>query len=167
MIWRLLKIYVILTNQSRSSLLKYWNTVPFLHEISCKLHNHLKCFSLNRKSCNFLYMYRHTYLIWVFLAQTCNCYLYIHTFFGAPRSIFYFSCTLSRSDGGNRTRNIAVHTWLLSLLSYDRHPYRYIINYKVCIYIYTYFISNNYICSWLTFYRTAVKKNRKSRAKEQ
>ncbi len=43
-------------------------------------------------------------------------------FFGAPRSISYFIYTLSGCDGENRTRNIAVYTWRLSLLSYGRRP---------------------------------------------
>jgi hypothetical protein len=34
---------------------------------------------------------------------------------------FYFLCTVSGCDGGNRTRNIAVYTWRFSLLSYDSH----------------------------------------------
>ncbi len=36
------------------------------------------------------------------------------------RAFFYFLCTVSGCDGGNRTRNIAVYTW--RPLSYDRHP---------------------------------------------
>ncbi len=42
-------------------------------------------------------------------------------FFSAPKGIFYALCTVSGCDGRNRTRNIAVITWRLSLLSYDRH----------------------------------------------
>ncbi len=38
------------------------------------------------------------------------------------RAFFYFLCTVSGCDGGNRTRNIAVYTWRFSPLSYDRHP---------------------------------------------
>ncbi len=34
----------------------------------------------------------------------------------------YFIGTSSGSDGGNRTRYIAVYTWRLSLLSYGRDP---------------------------------------------
>jgi hypothetical protein len=41
-------------------------------------------------------------------------------FWGTPRSICYFICTLSGCGSGNRTRNIAVYTW--RLLSYGRHP---------------------------------------------
>jgi hypothetical protein len=40
---------------------------------------------------------------------------------GALRSIFYCICTLSGCDSGNRTRNIAVYTWRLSLLSYGSY----------------------------------------------
>ncbi len=37
-----------------------------------------------------------------------TCFFLLH-FFGAPKSILYFTSTVSGCDGGNRTRNIAVH----------------------------------------------------------
>jgi hypothetical protein len=42
-------------------------------------------------------------------------------FFELQRAFFYFLSTVSGCDGGNRTRNIAVYTWRISLRSYDRH----------------------------------------------
>ncbi len=42
-------------------------------------------------------------------------------FFVLQRAFFYFLCTVSGCDGGNRTRNIAVFTWRFSPLSYVRH----------------------------------------------
>jgi hypothetical protein len=47
-------------------------------------------------------------------------------FFGAPKSIYWCNSTASRRDGGNRTRNIAVYTWRLSTLSYNRHPFYFL-----------------------------------------
>jgi hypothetical protein len=41
------------------------------------------------------------------------------------RAFFYFLCTVSGCDGGNRIRNIAMYTWRFSPLSYDRHPLSY------------------------------------------
>jgi hypothetical protein len=46
-------------------------------------------------------------------------------FFCAPKSIYCFNSTISGCDGGNRTRNVAVDTWCLSPLSYNRHPLSY------------------------------------------
>jgi hypothetical protein len=46
-------------------------------------------------------------------------------FFVLQRAFFYFLCTVSGCDGGNRIHNIAVYTWRFSLLSYDRHPLSY------------------------------------------
>jgi hypothetical protein len=43
----------------------------------------------------------------------------------SPMSIYCFHCTVSGCDGGNRTRNIAVYTWCLSTLSYNRHLLSY------------------------------------------
>jgi hypothetical protein len=43
-------------------------------------------------------------------------------FLCALNSISYFLSTVSGCDGGNQTCNIAVYTWRISLLSYDRHP---------------------------------------------
>jgi hypothetical protein len=44
--------------------------------------------------------------------------LFFFFFFVLVRAFFYFLCTVSGCDGGNRTRNIAVYTWRFSLLSY-------------------------------------------------
>jgi hypothetical protein len=41
-------------------------------------------------------------------------------FFVLQRAFFYFLCTVSGCDGGNRTLNIAVYTWRFSPLSYGR-----------------------------------------------
>ncbi len=49
--------------------------------------------------------------------------LYFFHFFVLQRAFFYFICTVSRCDGRNRTRNIAVYTWRFSPLSYDHHPW--------------------------------------------
>ncbi len=46
-------------------------------------------------------------------------------FFVLQRAFFYFLRTVSGCDSGNRTRNIAVYTWLFSPLSYGRHPLSY------------------------------------------
>ncbi len=43
----------------------------------------------------------------------------------APKSIYFFHSTVSESDGGNRTRNIAVFNWRFSTLRYYRHPLSY------------------------------------------
>ncbi len=45
-----------------------------------------------------------------------------YIFFMLRRAFSIIFCTVSGCDGGNRTRNIAVHTWRCSLLSYGRHP---------------------------------------------
>jgi hypothetical protein len=51
----------------------------------------------------------------------CRIFLF-PLFFVLQRAFFYFPCTVSRCDGGNRTHNIVVYTWRFSPLSYDHHP---------------------------------------------
>ncbi len=61
-----------------------------------------------------------------YVPSTPLCTLYnTPMFFVLHRAFFYFLCTVSGCDGGNRTRNIAVYTWRFSPLSYDRHPLSY------------------------------------------
>ncbi len=52
-------------------------------------------------------------------------FFFLCFFFMLQRAFFYFLCTVSGCDGGNRTRNIAVYTWRFSLLSYGRHLLSY------------------------------------------
>jgi hypothetical protein len=48
-------------------------------------------------------------------------YIFI-IFFVLRRSFSILFCTVSGCEGGNRTHNLAVHTWRFRLLSYVRHP---------------------------------------------
>ncbi len=63
------------------------------------------------------------------LSRAVNKFLYLIIFFSffwcSEEHFSIFFCTVSGCDGGNRTRNIAVHTWCFSLLSYGRHPLSY------------------------------------------
>ncbi len=45
------------------------------------------------------------------------------------RAFFYFLCTVSGYDVGNRTRNIAVYTWRFSPLSYG-HAVNFVLTKK-------------------------------------
>ncbi len=58
----------------------------------------------------------------VHVHTACPFLFFFLCFFVLQRAFFYFLCTVSRCDGRNRTRNIAVDTWRFIPLSYARHP---------------------------------------------
>ncbi len=61
-------------------------------------------------------------------------FFFFFVIFVLQRAFFYFICTVSGCDGGNRTRNIAVYTWRFSPLSYDRHPNATTVNFLMRYY---------------------------------
>jgi hypothetical protein len=50
-----------------------------------------------------------------------NCFFSSFCFLCSKEHFFYFPCTVTGCDGGNRIRNIVVYTWRFSPLSYGRY----------------------------------------------